>query len=170
VSAAARARADGSIEEPDPGAQNSCQPVAPRVVSLQQFRLRRLCAGSFSSSGVVDCPARNGRSWCPWCPGGAAISALRDPYRLHGSGYLLDQDPDTRMGPALQRMDDGDRIVLAKVGRGYAWERTGEPVAGSLVKALLTRDGSASRFPAAAPPRPPRYAAHRARPGRPQSL
>jgi hypothetical protein len=61
-----------------------------------------------------------------------------DPYRL-GGGYLLDQIPTIAMGQVLQRLADGDWIVLARANKGYAWERTDETVAPSTVQALLRR-------------------------------
>jgi hypothetical protein len=42
-----------------------------------------------------------------------------DPFRLGGNGYLLDQIPTVAMAQVMQRVFDGDRIVLPRAGKGY---------------------------------------------------
>jgi hypothetical protein len=62
-----------------------------------------------------------------------------DPFRLGGSGYLLDQVPTPAMAQVMQRISEGDRVVLPRAGKGWAWERSDEPVPTVTVKALLAR-------------------------------
>ena len=62
-----------------------------------------------------------------------------DPFRLGGLGYLLDQIPTPAMARVMQRLYDGDRIVLARVGKGYCWQGSDTPVPAMVVKALVAR-------------------------------
>jgi hypothetical protein len=62
-----------------------------------------------------------------------------DPFRLDGSGYLLDQVPTPAMAQVMQRIWDGDRVVLPRADKGYVWERSDDPVPTVTVKALLAR-------------------------------
>ena len=62
-----------------------------------------------------------------------------DPFRLGGLGYLLDQIPTPAMARVMQQLYAGDRIVLARVGKGYCWQGSDNSVLSAIVKALVAR-------------------------------
>ena len=62
-----------------------------------------------------------------------------DPFRLGGLGYLLNQIPTSTMAKVMQQLYDGDRIVLARVGKGYSWQGSDNSVSPQTAKALVAR-------------------------------
>ena len=62
-----------------------------------------------------------------------------DPFRSKHLGYLLDKIPTPAMAGVMQRLYAGDRIVLARVGKGFSWQGGDNPVPSGTVKALAAR-------------------------------
>ena len=57
----------------------------------------------------------------------------------HLGGYVLDQIPTPAMAKVLQRLANGDRIVIARLGAGYSWQGSDNPVPTVTVRALVAR-------------------------------
>ena len=63
--------------------------------------------------------------------------ARYDPFALV-DGYVLDVPPSDREAALLRRQrDDGDRVLIARDGRGYVWERSPAKLHRYLVEALV---------------------------------
>jgi hypothetical protein len=61
-----------------------------------------------------------------------------DPFALF-DGYTLGVLPSTREAAILMQLRDGDRILAARDGRGFVWERSPAKLRRYLVEAVLNK-------------------------------
>jgi hypothetical protein len=62
----------------------------------------------------------------------------RDPFTLP-DGYVFDVLPSAKETAILRQLQSGDRILVARDGRGYVWERSPGKLRRYLVKAVLNK-------------------------------
>ena len=63
----------------------------------------------------------------------------REIPRTLNDGYTLDVLPSDREAAILRHLRDGDRILIARDGRGYVWENSPGKLRRYLVEAILNK-------------------------------
>ncbi len=63
----------------------------------------------------------------------------REIPRILNDGHTLDVLPSDREAAILRRLRDGDRILIARDGRGYVWENSLGKLRRYLVEAILNK-------------------------------